>query len=78
MLLTDIVMPVMGGLELAERIGLSRPDTRITYMSGYAADHDLVPRELTDEEGFLQKPFDRRAVLCLVRKALRTETVDSR
>jgi DNA-binding NtrC family response regulator len=56
-LLTDVVMPRMGGVELAARAAELRPGLRVLYMSGYAP--DARHRELFASEGaaFLQKPF---------------------
>ena len=57
LLLTDIMMPVMNGVEVAAKVVELRPDIRVLYMSGYA-DQELVRRGLLDPEThFLQKPF---------------------
>jgi PAS domain S-box-containing protein len=54
-LLTDIVMPVMRGPELARRVTEIQPDIRVIYMSGYA--EGLPETELPPNSAFLQKPF---------------------
>ncbi len=54
-LLTDIVMPVMGGPELARRVTKIHPGIRVIYMSGYA--EDFPDAELPPNSVFLQKPF---------------------
>jgi PAS domain S-box-containing protein len=57
-LLTDIVMPLMGGAELAEKLHAVRPGLRVILMSGFVRDvalrHPATGRPLP----FLQKPFD--------------------
>jgi PAS domain S-box-containing protein len=64
LLLTDIVMPRMGGAELAQRVALERPGTRTLYMSGY-------PRqELPAGADFLKKPFTPDDLLREVRRLL--------
>jgi CheY-like chemotaxis protein len=55
-LLTDIVMPGIGGLELLERARAARPDLRAIFMSGYTA-HALDERRIPAEVVFLEKPF---------------------
>ncbi len=70
LLLTDVVMPKMGGLELAERLLRIRPSTRVVYMSGYA-DNPAVRSLLEDETtAFLHKPFTPGALANLVRKVI--------
>jgi PAS domain S-box-containing protein len=57
LLLTDVVMPNIGGLELARRLNQSRPEMKVLYMSGYP-DHATWSSELVDETvAVLQKPF---------------------
>jgi two-component system CheB/CheR fusion protein len=57
LLLTDVVMPRVGGRELAERATALRPEMKILFMSGYTEDallHDIVE---TERRPFLHKPF---------------------
>ncbi len=54
-LLTDIVMPVMRGPELARRVTKVHPDIRVIYMSGYA--EGFPEEQLPSNTTFLQKPF---------------------
>jgi two-component system, cell cycle sensor histidine kinase and response regulator CckA len=57
LLLTDVVMPVMSGRELVEKMHVLKPDTRVLYMSGYT-EHIIASRGmLPNTAAFLQKPF---------------------
>jgi PAS domain S-box-containing protein len=69
LLLTDLVMPGMGGRELARRLLASRQTTRVLYMSGYTG--EAVARHGI-EEGlpFLEKPFTTVALARRIRKVL--------
>jgi PAS domain S-box-containing protein len=70
LLLTDVVMPDMSGRELAEYIGVLKPEAAVLYMSGYA-DGRLGPGWAPDEGiSLVQKPFDRRTLLEKVRAAM--------
>jgi two-component system cell cycle sensor histidine kinase/response regulator CckA len=57
LLLTDVIMPLMNGRELATRLKAIRPGTKVLYMSGYTDDvlafHGLSQPEID----FIQKPF---------------------
>ena len=55
--LTDVVMPVMGGAELARALRQSRPDLRVVFMSGYT--QGTLEMSAMDEGAtrFLPKPF---------------------
>ena len=61
-LLTDIVMPVFRGPELAQRLRKSRPAIRVVYMSGFRDTEPLADVE-RGEAVFLAKPFVRAALL---------------
>ena len=70
LLLTDVVMPKVGGRELADLLTERRPDVRRLYMSGYTDDVVLQHRIEDSEDLFLQKPFTIEDVLEKVREAL--------
>jgi len=57
LLLTDIVMPVMGGRELAAAVRLERPATRILFMSGYTHEREAHLNAGGGISHFLHKPF---------------------
>jgi PAS domain S-box-containing protein len=70
LLLTDVVMPEMGGAELASRLQSLRPEVRVLYMSGYT-DDAVVRLGLVEGKGsFLQKPFTPASLAAGVREVL--------
>jgi two-component system cell cycle sensor histidine kinase/response regulator CckA len=74
LLLTDTVMPFLGGAELAEKaVGLI-PDLKVIYMSGYAETAIIRRDLLKSEEAFLAKPFGPEALLRKVRAVLSQST----
>jgi CheY-like chemotaxis protein len=57
LLLTDVVLPSMGGKEIAGRIALVRPETKVLFMSGYTGNVADERENLEPGVEFLQKPF---------------------
>ena len=57
LMLTDVIMPQMSGLELAERIANIHPETKVVFMSGYS-NNLLSNRQVLDPRHvLLQKPI---------------------
>ena len=72
LLITDVVMPELGGLELASQVSQRFPGLRVVLMSGYA-DLELDARETRGIVcGFLQKPFTAASLLAAVRSVAKT------
>ena len=69
LLLTDVVMPIMRGTQLAARLRELKPELKVLLISGYADDlTDGLERRQAD--GLLQKPFTADALTARVRKIL--------
>ena len=68
--LTDVVMPQMGGKELADQLNLFRPDIKVLYTSGYTDDAIVHHGVLEPGTHFLQKPFSLRTLSHKVREVL--------
>ena len=70
LLMTDVVMPNLGGRELAERVRAVRPACKVLFLSGYTEDvvlrHDLVGSAVA----FLHKPFSPSQLAQRVRDVL--------
>jgi two-component system, cell cycle sensor histidine kinase and response regulator CckA len=70
LLVTDVVMPEMGGGELADRLTARRPDLKVLYISGYTND-EVLRRGVDDSRTrFLHKPFTSEALMERVRETL--------
>ena len=70
LLLTDLIMPGLNGVELAEQLKDIRGDVRVLFMSGYT-DNAIVRNQLLAEgTQFLQKPFTPQELLRKIRQVL--------
>jgi signal transduction histidine kinase/CheY-like chemotaxis protein len=75
LLLTDVVMPHLGGTELVRHLRDTGSRIKVLYMSGYTG---MFFEELGKSDpgsGFLQKPFQPAALLKMVRQLLSSSTV---
>jgi two-component system cell cycle sensor histidine kinase/response regulator CckA len=73
LLITDVVMPRMGGRELSEKLLSRCPSMKVLFTSGYT-DDAILRHGITDEgTNFLQKPFTFEALSRKVRSLLDSE-----
>jgi two-component system, cell cycle sensor histidine kinase and response regulator CckA len=72
-LVTDVMMPGMGGRELAKRLSVMRPEMSVLYLSGYTEDSVVTPGALGPGAAFLQKPFTLQNLAKKVREVLRAK-----
>jgi CheY-like chemotaxis protein len=72
LLLTDVVMPGLSGPELARRFRQARAESRVLFMSGYAADVIAEEGALAGDADLLSKPFTPDELVARVHDALGT------
>jgi len=70
LVLTDLVMPEMGGVALVERLREERPGIRVLFMSGYAHHPDWEAAALPADAALLEKAFGPRELTRKVRQTL--------
>jgi len=70
LLLTDVVMPNIGGAELARRLREQHPGLRILFMTGYSTEAVATHGVLAPHSSLLQKPFTTEELLARVREVL--------
>ncbi len=74
LLITDLVMPGMSGIDLAKRLAPLRPGMKILYMSGYTEHAGLQEDLRNSGAAFVQKPFTLDAFALKVREVLDSGT----
>jgi two-component system cell cycle sensor histidine kinase/response regulator CckA len=79
LLVTDVVMPQLGGRELVKHLAATHPTTPVLFMSGYASDSDVLVATAPGPAAILNKPFTATQLLqavdgLLERTAQRTPT----
>ena len=72
LILTDVVMPQMSGLEMIQQVRQQHPGVRVLYMSGYS-DHPALRQDMPTGTAFLQKPFNADGLTRAVRQALQAD-----
>jgi two-component system cell cycle sensor histidine kinase/response regulator CckA len=70
LLLTDVVMPGMGGKELADSLRKIMPTVRVLFMSGYTQDSAFRQEVADGGRAFIQKPFSMTALVGKIREVL--------
>ena len=70
LLVTDVVMPVMGGMALAKKLRVERPGLKVLFMSGYTDDAVFRHGVVESKTPLLRKPFSPQGLLDAVSDAL--------
>jgi two-component system cell cycle sensor histidine kinase/response regulator CckA len=73
LLATDIVMPGLGGKQLAEQLHALHPETKVLYLSGYSDDAIALHGIRHEKVHFLEKPFAPEALTVKIREVLDVE-----
>jgi len=70
LLLTDMVMPQMGGIELVENVKAIQPEIKVLFISGYKYPSIITSNVSNLKESFLEKPFSLNTLIRKVREVL--------
>jgi signal transduction histidine kinase len=70
LVITDVVMPGMGGREMVKELAQTRPETKVLYLSGYTEDAIVNDGSIEKGTAFLQKPFTLQSLSRKVREVL--------
>jgi two-component system, cell cycle response regulator CpdR len=76
LLLTDIVMPEMDGIELAQKVGVHAPGTRVMFITGFSAVTLRAGREMPNAK-VLSKPFHLKDLVLEVDRIFATNAATS-
>lgn len=72
-LLCDLMLPHLSGIELLQRLRVGRPDLPVVMITGYGTAQNTARALEAGVSDFLRKPFTESELLAVVRRALRAE-----
>jgi two-component system, cell cycle sensor histidine kinase and response regulator CckA len=70
LVITDVVMPGVGGREMVKQLSSTRPEMKVLYLSGYTEDSIISDGSIESGTAFLQKPFSLQNLSRKVREVL--------
>ena len=70
LLVTDVVMPGLGGMALAKKLRVERPGLRVLFISGYTDDAVFRHGVVESKAPLLRKPFSPQGLIDAVNEAL--------
>jgi two-component system cell cycle sensor histidine kinase/response regulator CckA len=71
LLLTDVIMPHMNGVELSKRLKATRPHLKVIFASGYGGEELARQLSIAPNAVLLEKPFSKDTLLAKIRAVLR-------
>jgi FixJ family two-component response regulator len=78
LVITDVIMPLMDGKEMADWLKISYPDVKVLFTSGYTDDAIAHHGVLEKGVDFLHKPYTPASLLRKVRESLDKEVTPPR
>jgi PAS domain S-box-containing protein len=70
LLMTDVILPGIGGRDVAEALRAARPEMHVLYVSGYTDDESVREGSIPPGSKFLQKPFTLSSLTSTIQEAL--------
>ena len=77
LMITDVVMPHLGGAKLGAQLASTRPVMKVLFISGYAENTVLRHGAIDVTNSFLQKPFGLKSLAVKIRQVLDTAVASS-
>ena len=78
LVVSDIVMPTMGGREMADRMHVLRPKSQLLFVSGFTDDEVMRQGMVIAGSAFLQKPFSPASLIAKIEEMLRDPAAASK
>ena len=75
LMITDVIMPGMGGQDLVRFLRAERPDIKVLYISGYAGEGFDIEHDPASRAALLEKPFTSESLARRVREVLSSAAV---